>query len=208
MNVKEIDCAYVEQHDLAALYLAGALPQSEAEAFEAHYFGCERCFGEVRSGGEIRFALGHPAIARASEKAKSPLIWSGDVWSLVAAAAAVAVIVLGIRQLAERPEIIPESHVVRGERVESLDLTVKPGPSGQVILEWSARPDILNYRLEVFRSDGLAVLKREVSGRRVELDIGATTPRPPGIDFLVKVEGLDAANQVVAESELKPLPAP
>ncbi len=33
MTLKEIDCTYAEQHDLAALYLAGKLPESEAKSF-------------------------------------------------------------------------------------------------------------------------------------------------------------------------------
>ena len=63
MKTKEIDCTYAERHDFAPLYLTGQLSASDAEAFEAHYLGCARCWGDVRQGEEIRAALGQPALA-------------------------------------------------------------------------------------------------------------------------------------------------
>ena len=61
---KVVDCPGTGERDVAVLYLAGKLPEDEAEAFEAHYFECERCWEEVQRGSELRAALGKPAVAR------------------------------------------------------------------------------------------------------------------------------------------------
>ena len=41
-----VDCQRVEQEEVIERYLAGKLPEGEAEAFEQHYVGCESCFEE------------------------------------------------------------------------------------------------------------------------------------------------------------------
>jgi CHAT domain-containing protein len=60
---RTLDCHYVEENDLVSRYIAGKLPEEEAEAFEAHYFGCERCWSEVRAATEVRAAMEKPAGA-------------------------------------------------------------------------------------------------------------------------------------------------
>ena len=43
--------------ETAAAWLLDALTDSESEAFEEHYFGCERCWGEVKAGAEVKAAF-------------------------------------------------------------------------------------------------------------------------------------------------------
>jgi len=45
-------------------YLAGTLAPAEAEAFEAHYFGCDQCWRELQRGLEVRAALEQPKVAK------------------------------------------------------------------------------------------------------------------------------------------------
>jgi hypothetical protein len=201
VDVREIDCSYVNEHDLVALYLATRLPANDAEAFEAHYFGCERCWQEVRQTGELRSAFGKQFVVIA----QPPRI-TRDFWAPLAAAAVVAVMAFGLIRLTERPNPSPDSRVFRSASANRLDLTVRLGSAGQVILEWSPHPDAGRYRVAVFRSDGLPVLKSETSDLRVSLDLGALPPPPAGIAFLGKVEALDTMGQVVAESDLTSLP--
>jgi hypothetical protein len=208
MSVKEFDCTYVEQNDLVASYLAGRLPQVEAEAFEAHYLGCEHCWDEVRLAGEIRTALGQPAIAPVSAETRSARATRGEAWTLLAAAAAVAVIAIGIRQLTHRQEVIPSEPVYRGESSVTLPLHALAEPAGQIQFSWPAMDDAQFYVVQIFTSDGVSVWKREMPETSFSLDPGALPPRRPGIFFLAKVEALDAMGQVVAKSELKPLPTP
>lgn len=208
MNVKEIDCTYAEQHDLAARYLAGTLPQAEAWAFEAHYFGCELCWGEISLGEEMRAALGQPAIARVSAETRSSRATRGDAWTLLAASAAVAAIALGIQQLALRPEVAPPETTYRGEGSRTLPLEIAGEPSGQVRISWPANDDARIYVVQVFQSDGVNVWKRETSETSLSLEPAELPPRRPGISFLARVEALDTMGQAVAKSNLRPLPAP
>ena len=206
MNRKEIDCTYAEQNDLAALYLAGKLLESDAEAFEAHYFTCESCWSDVRRGGEIRAAFGEPAVASPTKGLSGPS--RHDVWPLLAAAAAVAMIALGIRQLSPRPEIVPPEPTYRGERSEALILEIATRPTGQIRLSWSAIEDAHVFVVQVFASDGVSVWKRETSETYTSLERSALPPPRAGISFLAQVEALDTMRQVVAKSDLRPLSIP
>src|SRR5262245_20938359 len=101
MHMKEIDCTRADETDLVALYLAGKLPEHEAEAFETHYLGCERCAAALREGGEIRAALGKPVLATAPASPEAPRRGgSRDVWTFLAAAAAVAAFFYGLGHVA------------------------------------------------------------------------------------------------------------
>lgn len=44
-----MDCDRVERDGIADRYLLRRLSDEDRDAFEAHYFECERCFGDVRS---------------------------------------------------------------------------------------------------------------------------------------------------------------
>src|SRR5207244_1830986 len=58
MDVSKIlDCNSVEEQDLVSQYVGRKLSPEEAEAFEEHYFGCDRCWAEVQGATELRAAL-------------------------------------------------------------------------------------------------------------------------------------------------------
>ena len=203
--MREMDCTRADEGDQVALYLAGKLLESDAEAFELHYFGCDRCASALREGGEIRGALGKPVLVPAAHPVDRPA--SGrDVWTLLAAAAAVAMFFYGIRHLTERQDLVQDSVVLRSESADSLRLNVSAGPSGQVVLEWPSHPDADSYRIEIVRSDGLPVLESETADRRILLAVGDLPPRPAGVSLLARVEAMNALRQVVAKSEREPLP--
>lgn len=203
--MREMDCTRVDESDLVALYLSGKLPEGDAEAFELHYLGCDRCASALREGGEVRAALGKPVLVPAALPAGRPAAVR-DVWTLLAAAAAVAMFFYGIRHLTERQEMVSDSDVFRSESADTMRLNVSPGPAGQVVLEWPPHPDAATYRIEIVRSDGLPVLDSETAGRRILLAIGDLPPRPAGVGLLARVEALNALRQVVARSEREPLP--
>jgi len=205
MTVKEIDCGYADERDVAARYLAGGLPEAEAEEFEKHYFSCERCWGEVEQAGELRLAFGRPLVAPPESAAGRV---RRDYWTPLAAAAVVAVLAVGLGRLAERAEVPQGSPVFRGSGTDVLALVVKPGPTGQVVLEWPPHPNAESYRIEVLRSDGVPVLRSETSDVTVVLDAGALPLLPPGVSLLARVEAMDAMGQIIASSVLKTLPAP
>ncbi len=202
----EMNCTRAGDTDLVALYLAGKLPENEAEGFEAHYLGCETCASALRMAGEIRAALGKPVLVPAALPSRAPA--SGrDTWTLLAAAATVAMLFFGVRQLMERQEMVRDSAAVRGGSSDSVALTITAGPAGQVILAWTTRPDAHSYRLEIVRSDGVPVLESETADSRVVLAIADLPPRPPGVQLLARIEALDALGRVVAGSPRETLPA-
>ena len=203
--MKAFDCASVDEQDLVALYLAGKLAGPAAEAFEGHFLGCDRCAAELDQAGALRSAFGKPALG--------PGVVSNpraglrrELWTLLAAAAAVAMIGLGLHQLTIAPPVIVESPVFRSESADSLELRQAPGADGQVLLEWAPHPDALTYRVSVIRADGVPVLKTETPDSRIALNVGALPPLPAGVSFLAKVEAIDAMGRVVGSSLPESLP--
>jgi CHAT domain-containing protein/tetratricopeptide (TPR) repeat protein len=91
MDVSKIlDCNSVEEQDLVSQYVGQKLSPEEAEAFEEHYFGCDRCWAEVQAATEVRAALA-PEVTAAKV---TPFPASKTNWRLLAIAASVAIAVL------------------------------------------------------------------------------------------------------------------
>lgn len=93
--VRELDCEYVEEQNLVSGYLSGRLSEQDAEAFEKHFFGCEKCWAEVKAGEEIRATL-----QRGRARVKTPVVsnvrrgpWVR--WLALAAAAAIGAAAVG-----------------------------------------------------------------------------------------------------------------
>jgi hypothetical protein len=57
MADQALDCSKVEEQELEARYIQGALSDEEAEAVEAHYFGCDRCWNSLQQSLELHAAL-------------------------------------------------------------------------------------------------------------------------------------------------------
>jgi Putative zinc-finger len=198
MSAQEIDCAYVDQHDLPASYLAGTLPDGEAAALEAHYLGCEKCFHDIERIGEVRVALRKPFLVR------TPSL-RHDFVTPLAAAAVVAILAIGLGRLSQAPGATSSSTELRATTAQRLDIRVQADEAGQVTLRWPARAGIYQYRVRIFRSDSVLVFERETAKNGVVLDIASFPDMPAGTSLLVRVEGLDDLRQVVAKSELRPL---
>src|SRR5690349_17643776 len=94
--VRDVDCDYVEEQNLVSGYLAGRLSDEEADALEKHFFGCEKHWGEVQAGEEIRTAMrrppaqGNTAEARVGGR-RGP--WTG--WRVLALAAVLGAAAVG-----------------------------------------------------------------------------------------------------------------
>ena len=90
--MRTFDCDRVDREDVVSSYLSDRISTDEAEAFERHYFGCDRCWSEVQRAIEIRAAL-QPAVGEAPA---SPLkvpkprpVVRRKPWPWIAAAATV-----------------------------------------------------------------------------------------------------------------------
>ena len=95
----ELDCVFVEENDFVSRYVAEKLSPEEAEAFEQHYFGCERCWGEVRQATEVRATLSKVGVGIRESASGAPVSrvvrgpWRRPAFLVAAAAAAAAAVV-------------------------------------------------------------------------------------------------------------------
>ncbi len=202
--MKEIYCLETEQGDVVSRYLAGALPDSEAELFEEHYFGCDRCSAELEQAAELRATFRRPVAAPVASRPGS----SQELWSLLAAVAAVAMIGLGLRQLARNSEILPSGSAFRGAAEEAFALTVIADSNGRVRLTWPAQDDARVYAVQILSSDGRSLWKQETVETNLLLDQSVLPLHRSDAPILAEVEALDAMRSTVARSTLSPLPSP
>lgn len=86
---KSLDCTLVDEQDLVSRYIGRKLSPEEAETFEEHYFGCERCWGEVKAGAEVRASLAPASSIRSR-------------WRPFAIAAAIAFVAFGAALIVSR----------------------------------------------------------------------------------------------------------
>jgi hypothetical protein len=101
MAVMLIDCGGVEAADTELRYLTGALTEDEAEAFEAHFMGCERCWTALHRAIELSAAL-PDATAETSTRGLRP-VWR---WGAAGAAATLCIVLgttWGVRAVRHRP---------------------------------------------------------------------------------------------------------
>src|SRR5262245_12849248 len=169
----EIQCARADERDVLVRYLGARLSEPEAEAFESHCLECESCWEQVRAAAEIRASRGLGVFAASPSKGPT----RPDLGPLLAAAAAVAVMFLGLRQIAERPPISPMESVWRGAAAETMRLKILRGEGDSIVLRWLAVPDATTYNVEVFASDGQSVWQRETPETQATLSAG-TLARP------------------------------
>jgi hypothetical protein len=201
--MNNLDCAAVHEADLVPRYLGGRLGEAEVEQLEAHALDCDRCWAEIQAGGEIR-AAGSRSVARFPEPRSRSRF---DIATLLAAAAAAAVIAIGLRQLVVQSENAVTPSVWRGS-AQALALDIAASPSGGLVLHWTEAADARTYVVEVFDSSGTSVLREETT--ETSRSFGETELPPPTSDVwcLVKVEARDGLGQVVAKSALTPVAKP
>jgi hypothetical protein len=192
------------QRDLVPLYLAGKLTEDEAEAFEAHYFGCPRCREDVRAGAALRELYGKEAVAASRGRAPT----TRRAWLPFAAAAAIAFVGLAVWQLGRPRDEAAGRPVLRGTSAEVLRVEIEAAAQGGIDLSWPAHPDAATYEVEIFASSGARVWGTEVHEPRLSIGAGVVPAPEPGQPFEVEVRALDPMRQVVASSEPTPLQSP
>jgi anti-sigma factor RsiW len=207
MPEQEINCPYGDDSDVDAHYLAGTLSTEESEVFEEHYFSCDRCFAAVQRGNEIRAALSLPTSREMPESPPTliPLIHPRrrfTAWQPGLAAAAVVILVLGVRQLnsprrnAPPSAVVPTSDAPRGV-AQALTLT-SHATSAVLVAAWSPPSAARSYRVRLLATDGSLLFEREIADTSIMLsrDLlhGGKTP------VYWEVQALDALRSVIATS--------
>jgi hypothetical protein len=164
--MERIDCPYIDREDQVLSYLSNKLPPKEAEAFERHYFECDRCWHEVQRALELR-----AAIARASARPVTVVptrTTRAMPWRWLAAAAMV-VFGLSLWQFAFRTQ--SPGQPIASQPSPSVTAPVAPTPSAS---EPAAKPAPQSVQSEpVLRSpSGATLLPRATTdtngGMRIE----------------------------------------
>jgi hypothetical protein len=201
MSETTITCELVDQRDLDTRYLAGRLDEAEAEAFEAHYFGCDRCWGLVRQGQAVKAALAPPVVSapRALPATRRSTPWLALAASLAVLAGGLQLWrVIGGRQ---RPE-----DTVRGPS-DSLQLVVE-FRGDTLLASWSRLPGATTYRTRFYSEDGVVLLERESAETSLVLPPGAQGRLVRETSLLMQVQALDDLRQLRGRSGQRPIARP
>ena len=213
MEPTQITCTRVEEEDLDARYLAGALSEEEAEAFEEHYFGCDRCWSAVQLGLDVRAANRAGAEPNADVGPLTVARGAGDRpsltrrrWWPLALAASVAVLTVGLWQWGDRSTVAPTGDGLRGP-ADSIH-AVASVRGRTLVLAWQGTPSADRYGVRLQKSDATVVVERIVS------DTSFAIPRDSlaGVNdrerVFWEVRALDALRRTIARSRLVPTDVP
>jgi len=199
-------CPYGPESDIDARYLAGSLSAEESEAFEEHYFGCDRCFAAVQRGTEIRAAMSPVTVkgsiagqSQATPITRRPRRFSS--WQPVLAAAGLIIVAVGVREVATRRDstegapALPTIDAPRGA-ANAFNLT-SHATSTVLAAAWSRPSTARSYRVRLLATDGSLLFEREIADTSIMLSRDLVR----GNDRVYwEVQALDALRGVVATS--------
>ncbi len=197
MAEQPMTCEWVDQNELDRRYLEGRLSEAEANAFEEHYFGCDRCWELVKGGAGLRAAQrGGEAI-----RARRARAW----WKPLAIAAGLAIVAFGTwRAMTPRDTAAPDTIRGAGD-----SLAVRSGFSaGAWHAAWPADSMVAVYRVRLFAADGRLLLTREVADTSLDISVTSLPPTDRRTSVYLDVEGFDLMQRPVIRSPLLRLFAP
>jgi hypothetical protein len=201
MSVTVITCELVDERDLDTRYLAGKLSPEEAELFEGHFFGCERCWDLVRQGLALQSVFQADAASSASRgRVAAPPRRARRPWWGLAAAAGIAVVALGIWQLGPPPGPSAPNDVLRGEAKPLL----VSATAGRTIISaaWPKAPDADMYRVRLYQADGIVAFERETSDTLVSVPVDSISKASRAGEMFWQVQAFDRVRNAVARSDL------
>jgi hypothetical protein len=207
MSADEINCELVDSGDLDTRYLAGRLSPEQAEAFEAHFFGCERCWGLVQQGLAVRAAFQPVTSSTASSSSRlSTATTTRHRWWGLAAAAGLAAVVLGVWRMGDpsvrgRPE-----DAFRGDARTFRVTAAADAPALKA--SWSPVTDADVYRVRLYSADGVLALERETSDTTLSMLLDTIPASLRGAKLFWQVQALDRLRNPVIRSDLIPAVVP
>ena len=198
MSRNEITCVLVDERDLDTRYLAGRLNPEEAEGFEAHFFGCERCWELVQQGLAVRIALGPDAVAPQLPATASRRWKTGGRWWGLAAAAAVAAVVVGT-WWSQSSDPAPTDDVFRGG--DTAFVVAASATSSALHAAWPRLANADVYRVRLYAADGTLAIQRDLVDTSILLQRDSI-PLARQAPAFWEVQALDHLRQPVARSDL------
>lgn len=190
-------CELVDQNELDRRYLEGRLTEAEANAFEEHYLGCDRCWELVRGGAGVRAALHGGGATLASR----PRGW----WRPLAIAAGLGIVTFGAWQaVTSRDAAMPDAIRGAGD-----SLAVQSGfAAGAWRTAWPANSAVARYRVRLFAADGRLLFTREVTDTSLDISVTSLSATDRRAPVYLEVEGFDLMRRPVTRSPLLPLNPP
>jgi Putative zinc-finger len=200
MSMRELTCEIVDAGDLDTRYLAGRLSAEEAEAFEAHFFACERCWAVVQQGLAVRSAFQAGAARPIASRRTVARRW----WGL-AAAAGLAAVALGVTLLGDRAGSTPEDTLRGG----SPGFTVVPSSTQSTLAaRWPKISESDVYQVRLYTADGVLVVERETPDTFLSVPLTTLRNSTPGAEMFWQVQALDRLRKSVARSDLTQVVVP
>lgn len=197
MRSSKFTCEDTDERDLEARYAAAKLSSDDAEAFEEHFFACDRCWSLVQRAVEIRAAQTRAARARPP---RSPA-WRSNRVSRWLTLAAAAIIVAGIwRAGALRG---PGSETV-AMRSPTDSLHVVTGTRGATLIaSWARAIEASSYRVRLYSASGTLLHQRDLTDTTIAVAASSLPKTLPGTDLYWEIQAINRSRQVVARSGLR-----
>lgn len=189
MPGSDLTCAAVDERDLEAGYLSRRLSPEVEVAYEAHYFGCDRCWRALQRATEMRSAFG--VRGADGERSRWP--------PLGLAAAALLVIAIGAG-LWSRREPLPTIVAMRGPGEALVVRAI--ATENTLTVTWSPIADAELYRVRLHGPAGDALFEREVADTLVAVQVDAIEASARGGVLLWQVQAIDRLRQPLRRSAL------
>lgn len=178
-----MDCEEIQAAEVVERYVLRELPEDERDAFEQHYFECDRCFAAVRAVEAIRSRLAADAATPARGLRPRQAAWMGIAAALILTAGTLWLVQRDLREPAVAPSAAPESK-------PPADVTIPSAAAGG---EKRTTPDRASLIAELARVEPPEyVLLTMRAGEAAPLFNEAMVQYARG-DFLGATMGLDAA---------------
>jgi Putative zinc-finger len=203
MEIPEITCARVDDAHLDTRYLNGELPEDLAEAFEAHFFACERCWSLVHGGLAAAAAIPDAAPAsRGADLTSRPALRRRRLvpWATAAGIAAILLVYAGG---VGRQRNAAVRDVVRGGHGGFSAAVSRSADSATV--QWSAQPGAAHYRITVFSAAGNAQVRTTTSRTRWGIALDSVRRLAGAGRLWLQVDALDSLDQLIATTPLTAL---
>ena len=160
-----MDCRERAGSEVAEDYVAGHLSGPEKEAFELHFFECPECLAQVRALQLSKVALEEDESLRGEAPAPKEATVRWPWWTALAAAAALAVVVIGLRW--SGPAELPADSV-------AMDRQEAPTTGRQSAESESA----VGSEAEITAEDVVAEAGREANKEILLASLAAVEPAP------------------------------
>ena len=209
MPVSALDCARVEEGEVELRYLNGTLADDEAEAFEAHYMGCEQCWASLERALELRAAIASVDLgvtaargrrAVAGRSTLPPRVWTRRWWPVAAAASILIVLAVGVQMRRTAGNRDRAGDAVRGGTTTLRVRSVSGVDT--LVATWASVHGADRYHVRLFTGDGTLVIQQDVADTTVSIPLEALSRASPHEALYWSIEALDVERRPLARSPL------